>query len=161
MSLAECIHGLDEGLCDICYPKARPEPRGSVSARPKVRAATPKTSSRLAPSAKPVSTADRRLYRMTAIDDLEGILARGVIDDSAGVSGWMATTETPPSADFVFLVTAAGALAPNAHDSSSFEVVTLIGVANDPVRDRVRGILTAAGYATKVAVYPPWFASSD
>ncbi len=41
--------------------------------------------------------------------------------------------------------------------SVPFESVQLIGVANEPVRDRVRSLLTSAGLATKVAVYPPWF----
>jgi hypothetical protein len=36
-----------------------------------------------------------------------------------------------------------------------FEVVQLIGVANDPMRDRVRELTD-----TKVAVYPPWFQQS-
>lgn len=35
--------------------------------------------------------------------------------------------------------------------------VALIAVANDPVRDRVRSALAAAGLRTRVAVYPPWF----
>ena len=37
------------------------------------------------------------------------------------------------------------------------EAIQLIGVANDPVRARVRAMLEAAGRTTKVAVYPPWF----
>lgn len=43
-------------------------------------------------------------------------------------------------------------------DSVPFEAVQLIGVANEPRRDRVREILAGAGLRTKVAVYPPWFA---
>lgn len=35
--------------------------------------------------------------------------------------------------------------------------VALIAVANDPVRDRVRAALAAAGVRARVAVYPPWF----
>lgn len=42
--------------------------------------------------------------------------------------------------------------------SVDFDAITLVGVANDPVRDRVREILAAAARSTKVAVYPPWFA---
>ena len=42
--------------------------------------------------------------------------------------------------------------------SVPFEAVQLIGVANEPQRDRVRAILDAGGARTKVAVYPPWFA---
>ena len=46
-----------------------------------------------------------------------------------------------------------------AKDSVPFEAVQLIGVANEPQRDRVRALLDAAGVRTKVAVYPPWFAA--
>ncbi len=35
--------------------------------------------------------------------------------------------------------------------------VALIAVANDPMRDRVRAALGAAGMRIRVAVYPPWF----
>lgn len=52
----------------------------------------------------------------------------------------------------------AEALSPNPFPLTS---ATLIGVANEPVRDEVRGMLSAAGIATKVAVYPPWFARPD
>ena len=38
-----------------------------------------------------------------------------------------------------------------------FGLVTLIGVANDRVRDAVKPILAAANHKPKVAVYPPWF----
>ncbi len=38
-----------------------------------------------------------------------------------------------------------------------FSSVTLIGVANDKVRTRVRELLAAHGFAQKVSVYPPWF----
>jgi hypothetical protein len=38
-------------------------------------------------------------------------------------------------------------------DSFAFDAVQLIGVANEPMRDRVRELVGD----TKVAVYPPWF----
>ena len=38
-----------------------------------------------------------------------------------------------------------------------FELITLIGVAHDRVRDSVRVILRESAYLPKVAVYPPWF----
>ena len=41
--------------------------------------------------------------------------------------------------------------------SFDFAEVTLIGVANDPARARVKTMLDDANFATKVAVYPPWF----
>jgi len=42
-------------------------------------------------------------------------------------------------------------------DRFPFELVTLVGVANDRARDEVRGILKSSEYSPKVAVYPPWF----
>ena len=39
--------------------------------------------------------------------------------------------------------------------------ISLIGVANDKVRQIVRAILSPSGFATKVAVYPPWFQATD
>lgn len=39
-----------------------------------------------------------------------------------------------------------------------FESISLIGVANEPMRDRVKAVLAeAGGHAPRVAVYPPWF----
>jgi hypothetical protein len=42
-------------------------------------------------------------------------------------------------------------------DSVPFELVTLVGVANDRARDEVRAILKSSKHSPKVAVYPPWF----
>ncbi|MBG6057989.1 hypothetical protein RCH16_001187 [Cryobacterium sp. MP_M5] len=42
-----------------------------------------------------------------------------------------------------------------------FDLVTLVGVANDKVRDEVRGILAASTHKPKVAVYPPWFHAAE
>jgi hypothetical protein len=46
-------------------------------------------------------------------------------------------------------------------DSVPFELVTLIGVANDKARDRVKAIVKEAGLKTRVAVYPPWFQRAE
>lgn len=43
-----------------------------------------------------------------------------------------------------------------AFGSVPFDTIQLIGVANDPARERVRAMI-GAGLRTKVAVYPPWF----
>lgn len=51
---------------------------------------------------------------------------------------------------------AAEILAPHA---VPFSDVALIGVANEPVRDQVRALLSGTGFRPKVAVYPPWFVS--
>ncbi|MDP3208512.1 MAG: DarT ssDNA thymidine ADP-ribosyltransferase family protein [Rhodoglobus sp.] len=45
--------------------------------------------------------------------------------------------------------------------SVPFAAVQLIGVANDPQRDRVRTMLDGASARPKVAVYPPWFAAPE
>ncbi|WP_104133249.1 DarT ssDNA thymidine ADP-ribosyltransferase family protein [Cryobacterium sp. M91] len=45
-------------------------------------------------------------------------------------------------------------------DAVPMELVTLIGVCNDNVRETVRGILKASAFKPKVAVYPPWFHTS-
>jgi hypothetical protein len=42
-----------------------------------------------------------------------------------------------------------------------FESVTLIGVAHDKARAAVKKILAESEFATKVAVYPPWFAVAE
>ncbi|MEO5919942.1 MAG: DarT ssDNA thymidine ADP-ribosyltransferase family protein [Pseudolysinimonas sp.] len=46
--------------------------------------------------------------------------------------------------------------------SVPFEAITLIGVPNDRVRDRVKRLLTdAGGHAPKVSVFPPWFQPTE
>ena len=42
-------------------------------------------------------------------------------------------------------------------DAVPMELITLIGVSNDNVREKVRGILKTSSFTPKVAVYPPWF----
>lgn len=41
-----------------------------------------------------------------------------------------------------------------------FESVTLIGVANDRVRQSVRELLAGSDFTPKISVYPPWFQPS-
>jgi len=43
------------------------------------------------------------------------------------------------------------------HGSFAFDDVQLVGVASDKARERVKALLDAASFKTKVAVYPPWF----
>ncbi len=44
------------------------------------------------------------------------------------------------------------------HGSVPFELITLVGVANDKARSAVRAILGSSGYGPRLAVHPPWFA---
>ncbi|MGV8885145.1 MAG: DarT ssDNA thymidine ADP-ribosyltransferase family protein [Microbacteriaceae bacterium] len=43
------------------------------------------------------------------------------------------------------------------HESFPFSSITLIGVANDKIRNEVRDQLAASGHAPKLSIYPPWF----
>ncbi len=274
--MEECIHGLEAGLCDLCYPKAAPQPiqvarqpraatasarsprptrggvstgstRGGLSAG-STRASQPSSSKRS------VIASQQRIYHVTHVRNLEAILDSGelragatpVVDLStaltrelratvelpaaakpvagavasvashvafylspdatpwsdlrSGVSDevrWTTAARTAATSDFVVLVSTIGAVgdvtvtdgdAAGTHarfftgdavqraveraydsdtirlgaevlagDSVDFATIQLIGVANDPARDRVRELVAAAGFTTKVSVYPPWF----
>jgi hypothetical protein len=91
----ECIHGLDYGLCDACFPKAAPEP-ALVAAAAKPRVTRPRASSLTSPR-KPqssgsltgpvVDVGDQRIYHVTHVDNLPAILAAGRLLADAG-EGW-------------------------------------------------------------------------
>jgi hypothetical protein len=84
----ECIHGFDEGLCDICFPRKAAEPPVTVAASATrtraARTAPPRApGQRRSPSA-PAGTpakappfASRRLYHVTPLTNLEAILLDG------------------------------------------------------------------------------------
>jgi hypothetical protein len=44
------------------------------------------------------------------------------------------------------------------HGSVPFELIALVGVANDKGRSAVRAILGSSGHGPRLAVHPPWFA---
>jgi hypothetical protein len=277
----ECIHGLADGLCASCFPKAAPEPSTATRvAKPRAsraREAASPTALRsapvaTAPSVKAVrfSTAsggnvgEQRIYHVTHITNLPGILASGALLADASEArdadavlditstGYRETRRSTvvtaaepersvaeyvpfflspdsllwdsirsreadprlaPTADdwaafdFVVLVSTVGKASETAgsvvadgdaagpltrfgvnaesrermlrtlradkdsdailaaeflvEESFPFELVTLIGVANDKVRDSVKEILSASGFRPKVAVYPPWFQPSE
>jgi hypothetical protein len=89
--VAECIHGFEDGLCDICFPRQAPEPAPTVAASA-TRTATRSTTTR--PAMKPAKRhagaaaglppkvppfASRRLYHVTPMANLESILIDGEI----------------------------------------------------------------------------------
>jgi hypothetical protein len=134
--MAECRHGLDEKLCDVCTPKPQPLPPARA-----VRVAGPRRTD--APRTKSPSVRPRRhlIVRMTELGE--------VLDGAVDAGEWM--TEPPVTGfDSVVLV------AP----TDDVTLVTLIAVANEPARDRVRGIM-AGREAPRIGVYPPWFTRSD
>jgi hypothetical protein len=69
----ECIHGLNEGLCDICYPKAVPAEAKQVRSR--VARATAPTSTRKST----VDVGEQRIYHVTHVGNLAGILEAGAL----------------------------------------------------------------------------------
>jgi len=42
-------------------------------------------------------------------------------------------------------------------DALPFSAVSVVGVANVPMRERVKGLLAAAGHRTRVSAHSPWF----
>lgn len=257
----ECIHGLDAGLCDICFPKARPvvevvatPTRRIPASQPLSRARSKRATALL--DAKPVDVGEQRIYHVTHVSNLEAILAAGSLLASAtpatdisapaqrearrstpvaGMDGptvaefvpfflspnasiWDSLrTGTADSristdiageepAEFVILVSTVKAVVdsdahsvvsdgdaahvltrfaatPEANermlrklrkdedsivgaeylvkDAVPFALVTLIGVAHDRARDKVKAILKGSKYSPKVSVYPPWFQSPE
>jgi hypothetical protein len=263
--LAECIHGFEEGLCDICFPRQAPEPVRRATATARRPAASRSGGSGATTRVQPARTSSRptmllntqRVYHVTHLRNLEAIVIDEAIraDASPEVDVSSATTrelrrstelatggsvadrvpfQLSPNAErwnelrtgakgvhwsdaaraanpleFVILVTSAGAVGPDVifangdaaapatrfavgDDGTAllratyaldpelldaellaaapvpFSAITLVGVANEPVRDQVRELLADAGVghdsngrsggaAPKVAVYPPWF----
>lgn len=83
------------------------------------------------------------------------VIARG---DAADPSTELDTTPAARTRELRKMIDDEAALAEAellVREQFPFEAITLIGVANEKVRDEVRGILRSKG--PKVAVYPPWF----
>lgn len=89
----ECIHGLENGLCDACYPKARPEVAATALAT-KPRVTRPRVASLTSPR-RPVSSAaaasaddigQQRIYHVTHVNNLASIIENGLRSDAAEAS---------------------------------------------------------------------------
>jgi hypothetical protein len=86
----ECIHGLELTRCDVCSPKAVPQPE--VAMRPAARtprnARQPAKSARRAgapaPNSRPILVGEQRLHHVTHLSNLEGILAGGRLRSDLG-----------------------------------------------------------------------------
>lgn len=84
--MTECIHGLDTGRCDVCAPRKRAVSDTAAGALKPVRA-RPKRASRASASTKQtaVDPGTRRIFHLTHLKNLEGILAqKKVLSDAAG-----------------------------------------------------------------------------
>ena len=94
-TVAECIHGFEEGLCDICFPRVVPETPPTVAATTTTtakarttRSTGPRTRRVAGASARSTSTgptfSKRRLYHWTHARNLESILLDGALRSIAG-----------------------------------------------------------------------------
>lgn len=88
--MRECIHGLDEQLCDVCSPKPAPpapEPKAKTPRAPRAKTTGSLRSSKPAPSAraagapvsKPVDVGAHRIFHLTHVRNLAGIAERGAL----------------------------------------------------------------------------------
>lgn len=87
--MAECIHGFEDGMCDICFPRKAPEPVASaVATATATRTASRSTATTRAGARRVPGTAagvpakvppfpSRRLYHVTPLPNLESILLDG------------------------------------------------------------------------------------
>lgn len=155
-AVTECIHGLEDGACDVCTPRRAPEPARPA---PRVRAASPTRAPKAAPGMA-VRTSGTRRYLVVHRDRLAELLAAGPLTDE---SGWRADLGE------------AGAFDPIRWEDAGLaergtELVVLVGtgadpdhlelvaVANQPVRGTVAEILAAAGRSPRLVLNPAWFA---
>jgi hypothetical protein len=67
----ECIHGLEAGLCDVCYPKPVPVPVATATTTTRTRAAQPRTAGVGRPDHK---VGEQRIYHVTHMNNLAGII---------------------------------------------------------------------------------------
>lgn len=83
----ECIHGFEDGLCAICFPKAVPEaPAKAAPVRGAAASRGRSTPSRTAGASKvkAVQVGTQRLYHVTHLKNLPAILSEGALLADAG-----------------------------------------------------------------------------
>lgn len=144
----ECIHGLDGGLCDLCFPKAAPEvvarvvtPVSKRASRareaqaptslrnPPPAASKASASTRSPAAAKPaVGVGEQRIYHVTHVSNLANILSGGSLLADAS-EGW----GTRPTVD----------------------------ISSGPNREARRAALVSGEGSLSVANYVPFFLSPD
>lgn len=89
MAAEECIHGLEPGLCDICTPRVAPEPvrrtaaprapRASLRTPPASRSTATRPASAASVPAVRIDRPTQRLFHVTHLDNLPGIVAEGLV----------------------------------------------------------------------------------
>jgi hypothetical protein len=95
LHVSECIHGLDEVLCDVCSPKPAPViPPKEIKARAPRATKVPRSSRPAAPVRaagasvdKPINVDVHRIFHLTHLKNLVGIAERGaLLPDAAGAN---------------------------------------------------------------------------
>ncbi len=85
--MAECIHGFEDGFCDICFPRVVPESLLVGAVKAPVRRSTVKPraagTGRATTPVDPVTFQNRRVYHVTHLSNLESILHDGAIKAGA------------------------------------------------------------------------------
>lgn len=72
----ECIHGLEAGVCDICFPQAKPEV--AVATKPRVTR-SPGAAPRAARPTAIVDVSQQRVYHLTHVSNLGAIVEAGAL----------------------------------------------------------------------------------
>lgn len=83
--MSECIHGLEKGHCDLCYPKPKPD-EASLPVKA-VRRSTRAPRKSTAPPTPPVSVREHRIFHVTHMRNLAGIIETGkLLADAHGAA---------------------------------------------------------------------------
>jgi len=157
--MPECIHGLDLAACDACSPKKAPVLLDAAVKTPAPRKANARVAG--APPARKLASRDeQRLHVVLSFDDFAEALTLGEVVDPIYFHGpeelaWRERRRADDALDQVVLVSTYGAT--NGTTALALGSVTLLAVANTVVQARVRELLAATAFKTKVSVYPPWF----
>ena len=158
VSQAECIHGLEAGVCDVCNPPPAPvaPPRRAKTRTP--AAAPPIRAGKPLPAVAVRNVAARR-YLVVHRDRLAELLAAGPLTDESGwrsdlgAAGafdpirWEDARRAERAAELVVLV----------GSGTDPDHLELVAVANAPARTVVSAILTVAGRSPRLALNPAWF----
>lgn len=162
MPETECIHGLALGLCDICYPK--PKPVAERKPAP-ARRSVPARRNAARPAAVPaVNRDEQRIYFVSTIDDLDGLLAAGDLGELGYYDGpeelaWRERRRAADALEQLVLVSTRRAV--GGRSPVPLDAIQLVAVANSRGQERVKELLAAGGFAVRVSIYPPWFQSGD
>lgn len=112
--MTECIHGFDDGLCDVCFPRSAPEPvRAARPTSPRAARSTVVKASAASDAPATLRLQGRRVFHVMHVRTLESIVLDGElradatpdVDVSSPTARELRATATVPDgrsvADFV------------------------------------------------------------